>query len=106
MTSAARAMRAQRSCADFVTLMTRFQFAACSAALSCFMPPRVAEAQSSLTLYGLYDEFVGYQSGTVKGVPTSLVLLGNNGQAVSRLGLRGTEALGDGYHVDFALENG
>jgi predicted porin len=65
-----------------------------------------AMAQSSITLYGLFDVFLGYQTGTVGGKHTSLTVLGNNAEAVSRIGLRGTEDIGGGYHVNFALENG
>ncbi|MFK4441796.1 putative porin [Caballeronia udeis] len=63
-------------------------------------------AQSSLTLYGILDEFAGYQSAKVGGKSTSLYVLGNNGELTSRWGLRGTEDLGDGYKTTFALESG
>lgn len=63
-------------------------------------------AQSSLTLYGILDEFGGYQSAKVGGKSTSLYVLGNNGELTSRWGLRGTEDLGGGYKTTFALESG
>jgi predicted porin len=65
-----------------------------------------AQAQSSVTLYGVYDEFLGYQSGTVNGKHETLTLLGNNSEVVSRFGMRGTEDIGGGYRVNFVLENG
>jgi predicted porin len=65
-----------------------------------------AQAQSSITLYGVLDEFVGYQSTKVGGKSTSLYVLGNNGELTSRWGLRGTEDLGGGYRTTFDLENG
>ncbi|SIO04272.1 porin [Paraburkholderia phenazinium] len=65
-----------------------------------------ARAQSSVTLYGVLDEFVGYQSTKVSGKSTSLVALGNNGELTSRWGIRGSEDLGGGYRAVFDLENG
>jgi predicted porin len=65
-----------------------------------------AQAQSSVTLYGVLDEFVGYQSSKAGGKSTSLSVLGNNGELTSRWGLRGTENLGGGYRTTFDLENG
>jgi predicted porin len=65
-----------------------------------------AVAQSSITLYGILDEFVGYQSAKVGGKSTSLYALGNNGELTSRWGLRGNEDLGAGYKTTFALESG
>ena len=49
-----------------------------------------AQAQSSVTLYGVLDEFVGYQSSKTGGKSQSLVALGNNGELTSRWGLRGS----------------
>jgi predicted porin len=65
-----------------------------------------AQAQSSVTLYGVLDEFVGYQSTKTGGKNESLVALGNNGELTSRWGLRGSEDLGGGYRAVFDLENG
>lgn len=74
--------------------------------LAFLMVPRLAIAQSSVSLYGSYDVFLGSQSATVDGKHTSLTLLGDNAESVSRLGLRGTEDIGGGNHVNFVLENG
>lgn len=65
-----------------------------------------AMAQSSVTLYGVLDVFAGYQNTKIDGKTTSLAVLGNNGEMTSRWGLRGTEDIGGGYRVNFALENG
>lgn len=65
-----------------------------------------AHAQSTVTLYGILDEFVGYQSSTVGGVHQNLVVLGNNGELTSRFGIKGSEDLGGGYRTTFQLENG
>lgn len=65
-----------------------------------------AHAQSSITLYGVLDEFVGFQSATVGGKSTRLYALGNNGEMTSRWGLRGYEDLGGGYRTTFDLESG
>ncbi len=78
----------------------------CAIALICMMSADRADAQSSITLYGLFDVFVGYQSTTVGGQHTTLTVLGNNAESVSRIGLRGTEDIGGGDHVNFAIENG
>jgi predicted porin len=61
-----------------------------------------AHAQSSLTLYGIVDEFVQYVD-TGSGYTAAM---GSSGQWASRFGLRGKEDLGDGYAVNFVLENG
>lgn len=61
-----------------------------------------AHAQSSLTLYGIVDEFAQYVD-TGKGYTAAM---GSSGQWASRFGLRGKEDLGDGYAVNFVLENG
>lgn len=61
-----------------------------------------AQAQSSVTIFGLMD--VGYTRdggsiASVRGLSTS-------GTANSRLGFRGTEDLGGGYKAEFWLETG
>lgn len=66
----------------------------------------LAWAQSSVTLYGLLDTYVGYQSASVKGKNTSLTVLGSNGLSTSRWGIRGSEDLGGGLKTNFVLEGG
>ena len=65
-----------------------------------------AWAQSSVTLYGVLDNYVGYQSSTVAGKSTSLTVLGSNGLSTSRYGIRGSEDLGGGLKSNFDLEGG
>jgi len=74
------------------------------AGLALKMSPALAE--SSVTLYGVLDEFVGYQSTKVNGQHTSQIRPGSNGEMTSRFGLRGVEDLGNGYRATFDLENG
>ena len=63
----------------------------------------VAHAQSSVTLYGLIDTSMVYQSN-VKG--SSNYLMNSGSLSTSRWGLRGTEDLGGGLSAVFDLENG
>src|SRR6516164_5271225 len=79
---------------------------ACAVACAAMFASVPAMAQSSVTLYGVLDVFAGYQNTKVSGKTTSLAVLGNNGEMTSRWGLRGTEDIGGGYHVNFALESG
>jgi predicted porin len=65
-----------------------------------------AFAQSSVTLYGVLDTYVGYQSAEVGGKSTHLVVLGSNGLSTSRIGFKGVEDLGGGYAAKFDLEGG
>ena len=68
--------------------------AACSA---------VAQAQSSVTLYGDVDEYLGYIRSSSGAHITGL----NDGAFLrSRIGLRGIEELGGGYQAKFWLEGG
>ena len=82
----------------------------------------VAHAQSSVTLYGLVDAYIGQTStqrtSTVANPPTALTVAANNaaklkqnvvngsGQNNSRWGMRGTEDLGGGMKALFVLEGG
>ncbi len=79
------------------------------AALSAFAT--AAQAQSSVTVYGLID--MGYTAGTnthttAAGVSTdrkfSSTGNGDGALATSRLGVRGTEDLGGGLKANFVLE--
>jgi len=70
-----------------------------------------AQAQSSVSVYGLYDgglSLRNLEQTTAAGVKTSTIsngLLGN-ASASSRLGFRGTEDLGKGQSANFNLELG
>lgn len=70
-----------------------------------------AHAQSSVTLYGLVDMFVGEATNTttIGGVTTKTkpgVSLTSGGLSGSRWGLRGAEDLGGGLKATFQLEAG
>jgi predicted porin len=84
----------------------KYGLSSCAVVLASLMAPGLAVAQSSVTLYGSYDVFLGYQSATVNGKHTTLTLLGDNAESVSKIGVRGTEDIGGGNHVNFVLENG
>jgi predicted porin len=66
----------------------------------------LAQAQSSVTLYGIVDTGVSYydhataHGGSVVGMPPL------TGELPSRWGIKGVEDLGGGYKTFFVLENG
>ena len=70
----------------------------------------LASAQSSVTLFGVVDAGVTYQSNTARDTVTGLSnkqskwSLGNSGYNSSRIGFRGTEDLGGGLAASFWLE--
>ncbi|MET3443193.1 putative porin [Variovorax paradoxus] len=70
----------------------------------------LASAQSSVTLFGVIDAGVTYQSATSRDATTGLSSkqskwsLANSGYNSSRLGFRGTEDLGGGLAASFWLE--
>jgi predicted porin len=78
---------------------------AATAILSITGSPAVF-AQSSVTLYGVLDNYLGYQTAQVGHKSTDLVVLGSNGYSTSRYGMRGVEDLGGGYSTKFTLEGG
>jgi predicted porin len=67
-------------------------------------------AQSSVTLYGIVDDAIAYQSSSTKlGSTTggkSNVQLMSGAWSGGRFGFRGSEDLGGGLHAVFQLENG
>lgn len=63
----------------------------------------MAQAQSNVTLYGNFDEYVGYIRSSNGSHITGL----NDGAILrSRLGVRGSEALQPGYELKYTLELG
>ena len=70
----------------------------------------LASAQSSVTLFGVVDAGVTYQSATSRdavtgaSVKSSKTSLSNSGYNSSRIGFRGTEDLGGGLAASFWLE--
>ncbi|MBN3801922.1 porin [Paraburkholderia sp. Ac-20336] len=75
----------------------------CCVATGAFLFAGNAYAQSSVTLYGIVDEGINYNSN-MNG-SRSFAMQGGVMQG-SRWGLRGTEDLGGGYGAVFVLENG
>ncbi|MBB2926345.1 porin [Paraburkholderia silvatlantica] len=68
-----------------------------------------ANAQSSVTLYGLIDAGIAYTNNVQNGAPghgSARVALASGNISGSRFGLRGSEDLGGGLHAIFVLENG
>ncbi|RQQ45038.1 porin [Burkholderia stagnalis] len=78
--------------------MKTHAYAGCAALLVC----AGAHAQSSVTMYGIVDEFVQYVN-TGKGYTAAM---GSSGEWASRFGLKGSEEIGSGLKVNFQLENG
>ncbi|MBN3762519.1 porin [Burkholderia sp. Ac-20365] len=64
-----------------------------------------AVAQSSVTLYGIVDEAIRYQTNAGPGGKDQ-VSMTSGPETHSRWGLKGSEDLGDGWSAVFHLENG
>ncbi|AIO69951.1 porin [Burkholderia oklahomensis] len=64
-----------------------------------------AQAQSSVTLYGVIDTSITYVHGN-NGQANNAWLMGSGNLQGSRWGLKGTEDLGSGLKAIFQLENG
>lgn len=62
----------------------------------------VARAQSSVTLYGVIDNGIEYQDAGAGSVVRAV----SGGLFASRFGLKGSEDIGGGVHVNFQLEQG
>jgi predicted porin len=72
-------------------------------AASALCLPLAAQAQSSVTLYGLIDQFLTRLHAD--GLPTT-TRLDSSGFLASRIGVRGSETLGAGLRTNFVLEAG
>lgn len=66
----------------------------------------MAQAQSSVTLYGLADIWVGSQKVEKNGAGDRQTKVDGSGLATSRFGLKGSEDLGGGLKANFQLEQG
>lgn len=67
----------------------------------------MAQAQSSVTMYGLVDVWAGRVKGEIPGVGSaSVTALESGGLATSRWGVQGSEDLGGGLKAIFKLEQG
>jgi predicted porin len=67
-----------------------------------------AQAQSSVTLYGIVDAGISYVTNVARtgGQNSSAVQMISGGESGDRLGFRGVEDLGGGLRAVFQLENG
>jgi predicted porin len=65
-----------------------------------------AFAQSNVTIYGVADMNVAYRSDNITKGVESQAALNSGGLNGSRLGFKGTEALGNGLTAGFVLEQG
>ena len=65
--------------------------------------PLVAQAQSSVTMYGMIDASIGVENNDAPG-EGSRTVVSSGTQSASRLGFRGTEDLGNGLKALFNIE--
>lgn len=65
-----------------------------------------AQAQSSVTLYGILDAGLAYKNLKYGDISQSSAGLAYGTQSGNRFGLRGVEDIGNGNRVTFTLENG
>jgi predicted porin len=79
----------------------RFLTITASAAMSC----GAAIAQSSLTLYGIADTYIGQKSTGTGAAKVKRNVVDSDGLANSRWGMRGVEDLGGGLRAEFQLES-
>ena len=76
-------------------------------ALAVLAASGVASAQSSVTLYGLADVYVGTSRIKSSGSPSQRnTVVDSGGFNTSRFGLKGSEDLGGGLKANFVLEAG
>jgi predicted porin len=75
-------------------------------ALAVLAASGAAMAQSSVTIYGLADVWVGSQKDSTNGVSNGSFgkMASDEGFATSRLGFKGTEDLGGGLKANFQIE--
>lgn len=65
-----------------------------------------AQAQSSVTLYGIVDVYMGRTKAGAPGAEVSTTALQSGGLSTSRWGVKGEEDLGGGLKAVFKLEQG
>jgi predicted porin len=65
-----------------------------------------AFAQSSVTMYGIVDGGYSATSRTISGTKTTTAGVGSSAQSSSRLGVKGSEDLGNGMKAEFVGEFG
>ncbi|UVW29758.1 porin [Massilia sp. H6] len=67
--------------------------------------PMAAQAQSSVTVYGIADASIGIEDADAPGQDSRTVITSGT-QSTSRIGFRGTEDLGNGLKALFNIEAG
>lgn len=67
--------------------------------------PMLAQAQSSVVVYGMVDASIGVENNDAPG-ESSRTVVSSGTQGASRLGFRGTEDLGNGLKAIFNIEAG
>ena len=67
--------------------------------------PLVAQAQTSVTMYGMVDASIGVENNDAPG-ESSRTVVTSGSQSSSRIGFRGTEDLGNGLKALFNIEAG
>ena len=75
-------------------------------ALAVLAASSAAMAQSSVTLYGVVDAFVGSNKVQVDGIGQRQTVVNSDGVNGNRWGLKGSEDLGGGMKAIFQLESG
>jgi predicted porin len=88
------------------TLYRKIKPVFCLSLLACAC---TAQAQSSVTIYGILDSSVRYSSGldaAYAGSATNTTAINSGVNTTSRFGFRGTEDLGGGLSAIFNLESG
>jgi predicted porin len=75
-------------------------------ALAVLAASGVASAQSTVTLYGLVDAYVGSSKTTDATGSVRQSVINSGGFNTSRFGLKGSEDLGGGLKANFLLESG
>jgi predicted porin len=86
-----------------MTLIGEMMKMSIASALALTTFASMAQAQSNVTLYGNFDEYMGYIRSSNGDHITGL----NDGAILrTRLGVRGAEALSKGYEVKYTLEMG
>ena len=65
--------------------------------------PLVAQAQTSVTMYGMVDASIGVENSHAPG-ESSRTVVSSGTQSASRIGFRGTEDLGNGLKALFNIE--
>jgi len=75
-------------------------------ALAVLAASGAAMAQSTVTLYGIADLWVGSVKLETAGVGTRQTLMTDGGVDTSRWGIKGSEDLGGGLKANFNFENG